>query len=654
MTVDDERVTEGGTLTFTVTLDNDVQGGLTVTPGYTDVSADKDASKTTGCLKKSGSQDSDCRDYTANTGALAFTGTKNETKSFTVSTVTDGVVETDETFTVDLTVSKAPPGVDDTDTGAGTIDNDDEHPKTTVTGPSKPQKGEFDVTITFTKQVKDLTTADLTVVNGTAMSVAPGGSGSVSSRSFGFASAQSGGGGSSVWTATIEPAASGEVKVTVPEEKARDQYGNGNVASSALSTPADLIPPTLSIQGPSRSTGLDPFEVTIPFSEPVTGFEQSDVKVSNGSATAFSGSGKSYKASITPAANGQVTVWVETDAAWDVAYNGNDKKATYSMQILLPPRDVYHSGEVTIDDAAADEGGDLTFTVSLDKEITGGFKVTPVYSDSTASAGSDYTANTKVLTFAGTAGESHSFTVSTASDGVVEGEEIFTIGLTVADGPHGLKATDTGAGTIRDVQGAGGGATVTIDDAAADEGGDLTFTVSLDRAVQGGFTVTPAYSDSTATAGSDYTANTSAMTFTGQANESRTFTVATSDDGAVESDEIFTVGLTLSGAPSGVTATDTGSGTIRDDDTAPSVALSGPSGTQTGSFDVTVTFSTAVTGFEQADLSVTNGSVSSLSGTGSTYTAAILPGHTDDEVTLSVAADAAVDADGNGNTASSS
>ena len=195
VTVDDDDVTEGGTLTFTVTLSNDVQGGLTVTPGYTDVSADKDASKTTGCLKKSGSQDSDCRDYTANTSALSFTGTKNETKSFTVSTVTDGVVETDETFTVDLTVSKAPPGVDDTDTGAGTIDNDDEHPKTTVTGPSKPQKGEFDVTITFTKQVKDLTTADLTVVNGTAMSVAPGGSGSVSSRSFGFASAQSGGGG---------------------------------------------------------------------------------------------------------------------------------------------------------------------------------------------------------------------------------------------------------------------------------------------------------------------------------------------------------------------------------------------------------------------------------------------------------------------------
>ena len=650
VTVDDDDVTEGGTLTFTVTLDNDVQGGLTVTPGYTDVTADKDASKTTNCLKKSGSQDSDCRDYTANTSALTFTGTKGETQSFTVSTVTDGVVEGDETFTVDLTVSKAPPGVTATDTGTGTIDNDDEHPKTTVTGPSKPQKGEYDVTITFTKEVKDLTAADLAVVNGTAMSVAPAGSGSVSSQSRGFASAMSGGGGSSVWTATIDPVANldGEVTVTVPEETATDQYGNGNVASSALSTPADLIPPTLSIQGPSRSTGLEAFDVTIPFSEPVSGFEKSDVKVSNGSATSFSGSGKSYKASITPAANGQVTVWVEVDAAVDVAGNGNDKKATYSMQILLPPRDVHHTGTVTIDDAAADEGGDLTFTVSLDKEITGGFKVTPVFTDGTASAGSDYTANTKVLTFSGSAGETHSFTVAALTDGVVESAESFTVGLTASDGPHGLQATDTGAGTIRDA----GGAKVTIDDAAADEGGDLTFTVSLDQAVQGGFTVTPVYTDGSASAGSDYTANIAALTFSGTAGETRSFAVATAADGVVESDESFTVGLTLSNAPSGVTAADTGSGTIRDSDVAPSVTLSGPWGTQTGSFDVTVAFSKVVTGFDKADLSVTGGSVASLSGSGSSYTAAILPGPASGTVTVSVPAAAAVDGAGNGNTAS--
>ena len=649
VTVDDDDVTEGGTLTFTVTLDNDVQGGLTVTPGYTDVTADKDASKTTGCLKKSGSQDSDCRDYTANTAALSFSGTKGETRSFTVTTVSDGVVEGDETFTVDLTVSKAPPGVAATDTGTGTIDNDDQHPKTTVTGPSKPQKGEYDVTITFTKEVKDLTAADLAVVNGTAMSVAPAGSGSVSSQSRGFASAMSGGGGSSVWTATIEPAANldGEVTVTVPEETATDQYGNGNVASSALSTPADLIPPTLSIQGPSRSTGLDAFDVTIPFSEPVTGFEQSDVKVSNGSATAFSGSGKSYTASITPAANGQVTVWVEVDAAVDVAHNGNDKKATYSMQILLPPRDVHHSGTVTIDDASADEGGDLTFTVSLDKEITGGFKVTPVFTDGTASAGSDYTANTAALTFSGTAGESHSFTVAALTDGVVESAESFTVGLKASDGPHGLKATDTGAGTIRDA----GGAKVTIDDAAGAEGSDLTFTVTLDKAVQGGLTVTPVYTDGTASAGSDYTANIAALTFSGTAGETKSFAVATAADGLVESDESFTVGLTLSNAPSGVTAADTGSGTIQDSDVAPSATLSGPSGAQTGSFDVTVAFSKVVTGFAAADLSVTGGSVASLSGSGSAYTAAIQPGASG-AVTVSVPADAAVDAAGNGNTAS--
>ena len=56
--------------------------------------------------------------------------------------------------------------------------------------------------------------------------------------------------------------------------------------------------------------------------------------------------------------------------------------------------------------------------------------------------------------------------------------------------------------------------TVTIVNADVVEGEALTFTVMLNRTVQGGLTVTPAYSGGTAEAGADYTENNNAIRFT--------------------------------------------------------------------------------------------------------------------------------------------
>ena len=115
-------------------------------------------------------------------------------------------------------------------------------------------------------------------------------------------------------------------------------------------------------------------------------------------------------------------------------------------------------------------------------------------------------------------------------------------------------------------------AIVTIGDASATEGDAMTFTVTLDDAVSGGLTVTPGFTDGTATKGIDYTENTAALAFAGTAGEAQTFTVATTEDLLVEGDETFTVGLTVSGTTATVTATDTGTGTIADDETTEIVA----------------------------------------------------------------------------------
>ena len=73
----------------------------------------------------------------------------------------------------------------------------------------------------------------------------------------------------------------------------------------------------------------------------------------------------------------------------------------------------------------------------------------------------------------------------------MEANETFTVGLSVSGTTLSVTSTDTGTGTINDND----NAAVTINNASADEGDDITFTVTLDKAVQGGLKVTPSFTD---------------------------------------------------------------------------------------------------------------------------------------------------------------
>jgi len=88
------------------------------------------------------------------------------------------------------------------------------------------------------------------------------------------------------------------------------------------------------------------------------------------------------------------------------------------------------------------------------------------------------------------------------------------------------------------------------------------------------------------------------------------------------------------------------------DNTAPTVVLTSIATDPTGGspFSVTATFSESVTGFVSGDVSVTNGSVTSLTGSGTTYTIAVTPA-ANGLVTVNVAANAAQDSAGNNSTA---
>ena len=90
-------------------------------------------------------------------------------------------------------------------------------------------------------------------------------------------------------------------------------------------------------------------------------------------------------------------------------------------------------------------------------------------------------------------------------------------------------------------------------------------------------------------------------------------------------------------------AVDTG---IVIDTTAPTVSIAGLPAQITGAFTVSFTFSESVIGFDSDDITVVNGTLGTVAGSGSTYTAMVTP-EAQGVVTISVRADAAQDQAGN-------
>ena len=287
--------------------------------------------------------------------------------------------------------------------------------------------------------------------------------------------------------------------------------------------------------------------------------------------------------------------WTGWENVWLVSYTHT---GTITNDDRAPAPD---PAAVNIADASAVEGDAISFTVTLDKAVPGGFTVTPGFTDGTATKGTDYTENTTALNFSGTAGETQSFSVSTTEDTDVEKNETFTVGLTVSGTTHNVTATSTATGTIRDDDGASvdpvNPATLTLSDAKADEGDAISFTVTLDKAVSGGLTVTPGFTDGTATKAriTPRTRPPSTSPARGRDAELQRF-----DDGRHgrrgerdlhrRPDRFRTT--------HSVTATSTATGTITDDDTASpaTVTIADASADEGDAISFTVTLDQAVAG----------------------------------------------------------
>ena len=226
---------------------------------------------------------------------------------------------------------------------------------------------------------------------------------------------------------------------------------------------------------------------------------------------------------------------------------------------------------LSVADATVTEGNsgtsDLAFTVTLSAAATSPVTVAYATANGTATAGSDYAASAGTLTFA--AGETSKVVhVQVTGDTAVEANETLTLTLSSPNGATIAHGTATGTIVNDDTAPL---PTLSIGDSSFAEGsaaapGHGAFTVTLSAAATAPVTVHFATADGTATAGSDYVAQSGTLTFAAGETQ-KTITVAAIGDSTVEANEGFTVTLS---SPTGATiAHGTGSGTIVNDDAAP-------------------------------------------------------------------------------------
>ena len=627
VTIADTSAEEGDSLSFTVTLDKAVQGRLTVMTRFSDGTATKGT------------------DYYASLEELSFAGTPGETQTFTVETIEDEVVEGEETFYVSLSTHASSCAPIDVECGPSTVSlnvsagspatgtiTDDDSTTVTIADASAEEGDSLTFTVTLNRAVQGGLTVTPSFTDGTATK------GTDYTENTGALSFTGTAGEEQTFTvSTIEDeVVEGEETFSV-SLSVSDAPAGVTAGSSATGTITDDDSATVTIADASAEEG-ESLTFTVRLDQAVSGgltvtpsfadgtaSEGADYS-ENTAALSFTGTaGEERTFTVTTAEDEQV----EADESFTVSLSVSDAPAGVtagsSATGTITDDD---APAVTIADASAEEGDSLTFTVRLDKAVSGGLTVTPSFTDGTATKGTDYSENTAALSFTGTAGEEQTFTVATTGDEVVEADETFTVSLSVSGTSTTVTATDTATGSITDDDGGliGGNDTVTIANASAVEGEALTFTVTLNRAVQGGLTVTPSFSDGTATEGTDYTANTTPLSFTGTAGETQTFTVSTIEDAVVEGDETFTVSLDVSDAPSGVTVGDPATGTITDDDGGlirgnDTVTIADGSAVEGEALTFTVTLNRAVEG----GLTVTPAFTDGTATEGTDYTANTAP-----------------------------
>jgi hypothetical protein len=231
------------------------------------------------------------------------------TYTFEVVPTADGVV----TVSIAANVAQDAAGNGNTASNTINITSDRTAPSVnlTTTAGTSTSTNPIPFTATFSEAVTGFTAGDILVNNGAVINFT-----SVNATTYTF---------------DVVPNSSGvTVDVTVPASVANDAAGNGNTASSTVSVnfTGTVVTANISTTA-SDPTNLDPIPFTVTFTEAVSGFQLSDIQVTNGTAQNFSGSGSSYTFEVVPASDGPIVIDIPAGAATGNLSNVPTSAATF-------------------------------------------------------------------------------------------------------------------------------------------------------------------------------------------------------------------------------------------------------------------------------------------------------------------------------------
>lgn len=366
---------------------------------------------------------------------------------------------------------------------------------------------------------------------------------------------------------------------------------------------------TLSSSAPNP-TNTSPIPVTITFNEDVTGFDEGDISVGNGTVDlgSLAGSGAAYTVNIIPTADGAVTVDVAADAAQDAAGNTNTAAAQLTrIYDTEPPT----GASISINSSAA-YATDAAVILML--SATGAYQM--IISEDNSFSGASYQAY----------GTGRSFTLSS-------GDGVKTVYVKYRDYAGNETATINDTITL-DTQ----VPTVSLSSTAADptNTSPVPVTITFSEPVTG-------FTESDISVGSGMVAPGS---LTGSGTIYTVNIIPTANG-------TLTVNIAAGAAQdvAGNTNTAAAQLTRTYDNVRPAVVLSSTAAsTSTSLVPVTITFDEAVTGFDINDIIAGNGTKSDFSGSGAVYTVNIIPA-AEGTVTVDIGSGAAQDAAGNSNMA---
>ncbi len=464
------------------------------------------------------------------------------------------------------------------------------------------------------------------------------------------------------------------IQISIAAGKMTDSLGVANLASNVLNITngSDVTKPTITLTTASNSVSA-PFAVTITPSEAITGLALADFAVTNGTASALTSS----SVTITPTTAGVVTVRLPAGSVADAAGNTNTASNTLSVsftppvavtRVLLQAEDFDAGAQGTAYNDTEAENFGLTWggfsyrTSGVDIEASGDTDGTPSVGWTAAGEWLRFTKDLSPGTYELSARAATPLAGPAQIRVVVNGTAVSTFNITSTGGwltwrtftlPN-VTINANGSSTIR-LEFVNGGVNLNWVELKNTSAPDTTKpSVQLATAstsVNAPFTVNATFSEPVSgVALSDFVVtNGTASNLTGS-GAAYSIRVTPTANGAVA------ITMPANAASDAAGNTSTASNALSVTYTAPSdplptVVLSTASSTVTGSFTVNAQFSETVTGLLGTEFTVTNGTVTGLSGSGSLWIATVQPTATG-VVAVSLPANVALDSAGQGNTAS--